>query len=184
LHWLSPDWNWKEDGVVRLVRAGARAKRPAHLAVLVGQHTARGAGQPRCGRRQETRIPANLCTPFWSPWCSVDEGMPPRARPRIAPAGTMGSCLPGARRARPCRSGWGRCRKAPREPRGEHAHVRGTARSAFVAVPLTSSTGLGPAVLSRTLASCSTVREEKATDSQPRVTTGAGGRRRPSGLAC
>ena len=38
-----------------------------------------------------------------------------------------------------------------------------------------------PAVLPRAPAPCSTVREDKATDSQPRVTAGAVGRRRPSG---
>ncbi len=38
-----------------------------------------------------------------------------------------------------------------------------------------------PAVLPRALASCSTVREEEATESQPCVTTGPAGRRRPSG---
>ena len=38
-----------------------------------------------------------------------------------------------------------------------------------------------PAVLPRAPAPCSTVREEEATDSQPRVTAGAVGRRRPSG---
>ena len=41
-----------------------------------------------------------------------------------------------------------------------------------------------PAVLPRALAPCSTVRKEEAPDSQSRVTTGAAGRRRPSGLAC
>lgn len=37
------------------------------------------------------------------------------------------------------------------------------------------------AVLPHAVAPCSTVREEEATDSQPRVTTGPAGRRRPSG---
>jgi hypothetical protein len=41
-----------------------------------------------------------------------------------------------------------------------------------------------PAVLSRALAPCSTVREEDATDWQPGVATGAARRRRPAGLAC
>ena len=38
-----------------------------------------------------------------------------------------------------------------------------------------------PAVLPRALALCSTVWEEGATDSHPRVTAEAAGRRRPSG---
>ena len=42
-------------------------------------------------------------------------------------------------------------------------------------------TGRPPAVLPRAPAPCSTVREEEATDSQPRVTAGAAGRRRASG---
>ncbi len=38
-----------------------------------------------------------------------------------------------------------------------------------------------PAVLTRALAPCSTVRQEETTDPQPRATTEAAGRRRPSG---
>ena len=41
-----------------------------------------------------------------------------------------------------------------------------------------------PAVQPRALASCSTVRQEDATDSQPCVTTGPAGQRRPQAPAC